>query len=265
MTGALRTVLHRMKSLFSTGPSRPPVFDAPIAPDTLFYAVGDIHGRVDLLEPLLEKIDADQAVHGAGTPPPLVFLGDYVDRGDHSAQVLEKLFALARDFPDQVVCLMGNHERMMLEFLDDPAGRGTRWLRNGGLQTLASYRIGGLGERAGGEELMEACEALEQALPKGMEAWMRALPLRWQSGNICCVHAAMDPHLAPEDQARRTLLWGHPDFFTQAREDGVWAVHGHTIVANPERAGGRIAIDTGAYYSGRLTAAAISAGECRFL
>lgn len=263
-------MLNRLRSLFSSPigsrPSPAPAFDAPLAPDRPFYALGDIHGRADLLETALEWVESDRAARDEmGPAPVLILLGDYVDRGEQSAQVLDRLFALQRDHPDRVVCLMGNHEKMMLEFLDDPAGRGTRWLRNGGLQTLASYRIGGLAERADAEDLMEACEALEKALPKGMEAWLRGLPLRWQSGNICCVHASMDPDLPPAEQNARSLLWGHRDFFTRARTDGIWVLHGHTIVPAPERAGGRIAIDTGAYATGRLTAAALSPGTCRFL
>ena len=160
---------------------------------------------------------------------------------------------------------MGNHERMMLEFLDDPAGRGARWLGNGGLQTLASFGIGGLGARPALEDMTKASEALAVALPDGMEAWLRALPLMWRSGNLVCVHAGMNPAKPPEAQEASTLLWGHPKFLSQPRRDGLWVVHGHTIVEAPEAQAGRIAVDTGAYHSGRLTAAALSAGQCRFL
>lgn len=235
-----------------------------LLPDRPLYAVGDIHGRADLVEPLLQRIDADVTEKGH-TAPQLVFLGDYIDRGDGSAQVLERLWELARAVPDAVTCLMGNHERMMLDFLDDPAGRGARWLANGGLQTLASYGIGGLGANAPLEDLTEAGDALIAAMPPGLPDWLRALPLWHQSGNVVCVHAAMNPARPPEDQDGRALLWGHRDFPGPARADGLWVVHGHTMMREPVIEPGRICVDTGAYHSGRLTAAAIDAGDCRFL
>ncbi|MBZ8117576.1 serine/threonine protein phosphatase [Roseovarius sp. LXJ103] len=237
---------------------------ASLAPSQRVYAIGDVHGCADLLERLLESIDADLRAFGSDEPQ-LIFLGDYVDRGEASDRVLARLFALSRERPEAVRCLMGNHERMMLEFLDDPAGRGARWLGNGGLQTLASFGIGGLGARPALEDMTQASEALAAAMPEGMEAWLRALPLMWRSGNLVCVHAALDPAEPPEAQKAGTLLWGHPKFLSEPRRDGLWVVHGHTIVEEPEARSGRIAIDTGAYHSGRLTAVAISAGQCRFL
>ncbi len=236
----------------------------PIAPESTFYAIGDIHGRDDLIEPLLARIDADLIAHDHAAPK-LVFLGDYVDRGDQSADVIEHLMLLTRDLPGIVTCLMGNHEQMLLDFLDDPAGRGARWLNNGGLQTLASYRIGGLTAQSPIEDMADASEALAAALPAGAEAWLRALPLSWQSGNVACVHAAMNPAKSLAEQDERALLWGHKEFTRTPRSDDLWVVHGHIIVKEPMIAGGRISIDTGAYHSNRLTAAAISEGCCRFL
>lgn len=234
------------------------------APERPLYAVGDIHGRADLIDPILQVIDSDVAERGY-TAPQLVFLGDYVDRGENSAQVLTHLRDLSLAVPDAVTCLMGNHEKMMLDFLDDPAGRGARWLVNGGLQTLASYRIGGIGTNALVEDMCEASDALAAALPEGMLEWLRGLPLWFRSGNVICVHAGMNPARPPEEQDDRALLWGHRDFVRAPREDGLLVVHGHTIVKEPVIRAGRIAIDTGAYHSGRLTVAAIGSGHCRFL
>lgn len=258
------------KSLASLFAARPPATAnagadvSTLAPERPVYAIGDIHGRADLIEPLLERIDADLTAQGHSDPA-LVFLGDCVDRGDASAAVLEQVRDLAETQSGTVTCLLGNHEKMMLDFLDDPAGRGARWLVNGGLQTLASYRIGGIGTRAPVEDLVEASDALARALPDGMQDWLRALPLWWQSGNVVCVHAAMNPERPPDEQDERAMLWGHRDFTAIPREDGLWVVHGHTIVRDPQIAAGRIATDTGAYHSGRLTAAAITPGTCRFL
>ena len=233
-------------------------------PDRPLYAVGDIHGNAQLVEPLLEQIDADAAARGYDAPQ-LVFLGDYVDRGDSSDLVLEHLRILTQSAPNSVICLMGNHEKMLLEFVDDPAGRGARWLANGGLQTLASYGVGGLSTNATLEDMADASDALLAALPEGMLDWLRALPQWHQSGNVVCVHGAMNPARPPEEQDERAMLWGHRDFTRIARTDGLWVVHGHTIVKEPLIEGGRVAVDTGAYHSGRLTAAAIWGGDCRFL
>lgn len=259
--------LLKLKPLLS--PSRPPRADLPdmsaIAPARPLYVIGDVHGSADLVEDLLERIDADMAQHMDAGTPHLVFVGDYVDRGDESNEVLEHVFALCRDLPGAVTGLMGNHERMMLDFIDDPAGRGARWLANGGMQTLASFKIGKIMANSPVEDMTAAADALSQAMPKGMEDWLRALPLHYQSGNVLCVHAAVNPAKPVETQDERALLWGHRDFFKSPQKDGLWVVHGHTIVETPEIAQGRIAVDTGAYHSGRLTAAVITAGACRFL
>lgn len=267
----VRQLLRSLLSRPDPAPPEAPPEGAPerfaittIAPGRAVYAIGDIHGRADLIEPLLLRIEADIRAQGQEHAQ-LVFLGDYVDRGEQSAQVLDYLHALSCDLAGMVTCLLGNHERMMLDFLDDPAGRGARWLANGGLQTLASYGIGGLGARASVDDMAEASDALAAALPRGREAWLRARPLHWQSGNVVCVHAAMNPARRPDDQDERALLWGHRDFMSTPRADGLWVVHGHTSVREPELSAGRIAIDTGAWHSGRLSAAALTPGMCRFL
>lgn len=230
------------------------------APDRPLYVVGDIHGHLDALEDLLRLIDADVPARGARNPV-LVFVGDLVDRGEHSAAVLARVQTMCTNLPDNLVCLMGNHERMMLDFLEDPAGRGPRWLRNGGLQTLASFGVRGATQQLPEAELHRLARDLRAAMPKGQEAWLRALPLRWQSGNVLCVHAAADPERAPDDQSEKTLIWGSRAFMDQPRHDGICVVHGHTVVDTPERHATRIAVDTGAYYTGRLTAAVLMAGQ----
>lgn len=234
-----------------------PKFDAVLAPDAPFFVVGDVHGRADLLTGLLPRLeDSTRATH-------LVFVGDYVDRGDQSREVLELLQDLHSRTPDRVVCLMGNHERMLLDFLEEPEVHGPRWLRHGGLQTLASYRISPVSGPASSEKWADVRDNFRAALGP-TESWLRALPLVWQSGNVAVVHAAADPALPIGDQYERTLLWGHEDFETVPRRDSVWVVHGHTITDVPQSAQGRIAVDTGAYATGRLTAAHIESGAVTF-
>lgn len=230
------------------------------APELPFFAVGDIHGCADLLDVLLAKIE----VVATGEEM-CVFLGDYIDRGPDGRGVLTRLFDLSRQYPDKVVCLMGNHERMMLDFIDDPAGAGLEWLRFGGLETLQSFGIfaGKRGLDSTGS--IELANALEAALPPGVQEWLRSLPLQWSSGNMHCVHAAMSPKRHPKAQREPALLWGHPKFFSEPREDGVFVVHGHTIVENASISASRVSLDTGAYKTGRMTAARISTGGCIFL
>lgn len=229
-----------------------------LRPDAPFYAVGDIHGRVDLLTDLLARIDADQDQR-------IVFLGDYVDRGPNSAATLRLLYALQQRRPDQIFCLMGNHERMMCDFIDDPLDRGAIWLRNGGLATLASYGITQIGTKPTADQMIEACDALEAALPADMAAWLTRLPLSWNSGNIWCAHAAMDPEVDPSRQRSRTLLWGNRAFLDAPRQDDICVIHGHTIVDRPVNMNSRIAIDTGAYRTGKLTAVHVSHESCEFI
>ena len=235
-------------------PEAPP--DTRPRPASVVYAVGDLHGRSDLLEAMLAEIDRDIGATGVAEPM-LVFVGDYIDRGHASSEVLTRLQTLNREMPDNVICLMGNHERMMLDFLDNPAGRGARWLRNGGLETLRGFNLHDGGERLS-RPLGDLATALRRVLPSGQELWLRDLPTAWTSGNIAVVHAGADPVRPIDAQSDRVLLWGHPAFTSEARRDGVWVVHGHLVTATPGLIGGRIAIDTGACRTGLLTAAKLT-------
>lgn len=235
-------------------------FAVPVQSDGLVYAIGDIHGRVDLLERLLTRIGADLKQHDG--PAELVFLGDYVDRGDDSRLVLDVMTELSGMSEARPVFLMGNHEQMLLEFLRDP-DRGARWLRHGGLQTLMSYGVGTRGVQKDTD-----FEALRDALAEAMGAhvgFLERLSLTHRSGNVLFVHAAADPALPAGDQEQETLLWGCDSFMRTPRQDGVWVVHGHTVVSRPRTEQGRISIDTGAYYSGQLTAARIEGERLEFL
>ncbi len=246
----IRSMLRADKSPFV--PSRSTI-DTVIAPDEPFFAIGDIHGCLPQMRALLAQLDG---------PGPRIFLGDYIDRGPQSAQVLSELFALQIEDPDDFVCLKGNHEVMLLDFIDDPLGRGARWLKFGGLDTLASF---GITTDAAVEDELDAAMALERALPDGMAQWLRALPLRWSSGNVHCVHASMNPDKAPHEQSENAILWGHPDFFAKPRNDNQCVIHGHTIVPQGTVCDGRISVDTGAYLGGLLTAAAVSDGKASFI
>ncbi|UWR35715.1 serine/threonine protein phosphatase (plasmid) [Sulfitobacter sp. W027] len=230
------------------------------APDTPFFAIGDVHGCAVQLEKLLAELDGI-----ASGEENLVFLGDYIDRGPQTREVLTRLYDLNRRMPGRTTCLMGNHERMMLDFIDDPAGDGLHWLQNGGFETLKSFGVLTVQHRLDSSTCIGLANRLEAALPRGMQEWLRALPLQWSSGNMHCVHAAMSPRRAPHVQRAQTLLWGHPNFLNTAREDSSVVVHGHTIVKQAGLSASRISLDTGAYRTGRLSAARISTGACQFI
>lgn len=230
-----------------------------VAPDERIYAVGDIHGRFDLLIALLRRIAADAATHGDGRRPRLVFLGDYIDRGEQSRQVLEALASLAATGSPDLVFLRGNHEAALLDFLRDPE-RHPGWLRFGGLETLASFGIlppRGATGAAGRARLRDALAAALAPLRPFLEG---LLPSH-RAGDVLFVHAAVDPGRPLERQPEDALLWGHRDFLTEDPVPGVRIVHGHYDAAGPVSLPGRICVDTGAYYSGRLTAVRLDTGE----
>lgn len=235
-----------------------------IAPARPFYAIGDVHGCPGLLQEALEKIDDDIERHKPDNPA-VVLLGDYIDRGPQSAEVLQMLFQTHQAEPEAFVCLMGNHEAMLLDFFDAPQKAGDIWLHHGGRQTLKSFEIDDPGAAPDAETLVLTCECLLDALPDGMEHWLRELPFSWSSGNLHCTHAGMDPGRSPDDQDPKDLLWGHRDFLGTPRTDSAWIVHGHWISDAPGPEAGRIAMDTGAYQTGRLTTAAFTDGSCRLL
>lgn len=244
---------------------KPEAADALPRPERPLFVIGDLHGRSDLLDAILEEIDA---VLGEVSmqDPQLVFVGDYVDRGPDSKEVLEKLHLLCTDYPTNVICLRGNHEQMMLDFLDNPVLRSARWLRSGGLNTFSSMGISLVGADLTPEAAKHAAERLAQSLGAEMVAWLRELPTKMTSGNVTIVHAAADPKKPVDAQSDRVLLWGHPEFLSRTRKDGQWIVHGHTIVDEAEMGDNRISIDTGAYVTDILTAAVIlPEGEVEFI
>jgi serine/threonine protein phosphatase 1 len=251
-------VMRLFRRLFALDPEeeqRDLSVPAPVACPDPFVAVGDIHGCYQLLDRIVTRA---RATCDGGT---FVFVGDYIDRGEDSAAVLRRLMALSAE---GAVCLLGNHEDMLLDYLDDPEGRGGLWLRNGGLQTLASFGVGGVSVATRGLELARARDELTVRMGEEMIGWLRTRPLWWRAGNVAVVHAGADPARPIDAQERRTLLWGHRDFNRKPRADGLWVIHGHTIVPEAAPEGGRIRIDTGAYATGRLSGVTIGPQGMRF-
>ncbi|MHA1528870.1 MAG: metallophosphoesterase [Alphaproteobacteria bacterium] len=236
-------------------------FPAPTHDGGVIYAVGDVHGRHDLLIRLLERIFEDAAAYE--TIPKIVFLGDYIDRGEHARETIDLLIDLAQRPEAATVFLTGNHEQMLLRFLRDPTS-GSNWLRYGGLQTLMSYGVGGVGSLHAEGEAQRIRGALVEALGPHL-GFIERLRVSYHAGNLLFAHAGADPALPADEQEIRTLLWGCKSFWKTDRDDGVWVVHGHFVVDQPSAERGRIAVDTGAYFSNRLTAARIADGEVTFL
>ena len=249
--------LHRLREIFGLGTRLPdgtgnrPALLAPPQPAQPVCVIGDIHGMSGLLDAMLAKV-ADQPQADTAR---IIFTGDLIDRGPQSAAVLRRVAGLCQSGSGRHICLMGNHERMLLDFLTDPARWGKRWISAGGAETLISYsitaRINAATEAA---RFVALADALRAALPDGTVNWLTGLPLYWQEGNLGVVHAGADPALALADQPAATLLWGHPKFLKTPRKDSLWVAHGHNIVPHVQVANGRIAVDTGAYRTQRLSA-----------
>lgn len=227
------------------------------------YAIGDIHGRLDLLVELHALIAADAAQRQAQRRV-LVHVGDYVDRGPDSARVLDRLMdRIPAGF--EPVYLLGNHERLMLDFMDD-LNYGPVWLRNGGRETLASY---GVDVTAGAatelDHLTRVQAELRERLPDSHRAFLAALELGHLEGDYLFVHAGIRPGLAVEAQDEGDLIWIREPFLSSDQNLGKIVVHGHTIAPEPVIRQNRIGIDTGAYYTGRLTALVLEGGARDFL
>jgi len=219
-------------------------------PGLRIYAVGDIHGRLDKLMELQDLIRRDLT----RDPPDqsiVIYLGDYIDRGPDSKGVISQL-ADGGGPGDEQICLPGNHEALMLEFLSDLRTAHV-WLRNGGEATLRSYGVTPP-DPEDPVDLRRAQIDLALAMPASHREFLRKLVLFRKFGDYLFVHAGIRPGVPLEKQRRDDLIWIRGTFLDSAQDHGMVVVHGHTITGMPEFWGNRIGIDTGAYDTGRLTA-----------
>jgi serine/threonine protein phosphatase 1 len=241
----------------------PPSLDHPTLPEgQLLYAVGDIHGRLDLLEGLLEQIGADASERDAEWRT-LVFLGDYVDRGPDSRRVVKKLIS---DLPQgfETHFLKGNHEAILLDFLEDPWCLD-HWRMNGGEATLRSYGIDTqrLIRISAPPDLWR--QAFAEAVPEAHVRFFKSLKLSVSFGDYLFVHAGVRPGVPLSAQTEADLIWIRSPFLNHADPFGKIVVHGHTPGQEPETRPNRIGIDTGAVFTGRLTALRLQNGSREFL
>jgi serine/threonine protein phosphatase 1 len=203
-------------------------------PGLLTYAIGDIHGCFTKLANVYRHcLD-----HSAGKPHRFVFLGDYVDRGKRTKDVIDFLIRVQAAAPDRVVCLMGNHEDLLLD-----AAKGENvalWLDNSGDTTLRSYGV------------MTAAE-----IPPAHLEWIAALPLSHADGKRFYVHAGIMPGVPLKKQERKVMLWMREPFLSDRRDHGLFIVHGHTPLKThePQLLPNRLNLDTMAVLGGPLTAA----------
>ncbi|MEX1660583.1 metallophosphoesterase family protein [Thioclava sp. 15-R06ZXC-3] len=224
--------------------------------------IGDLHGRADLLDAMFERISDQPGSERAR----VITVGDMIDRGPESARVLSTLQAAQRAAPQRMICLMGNHERMMLDFLISPDAQTVRWLKLGGAATLRSYGLSLPDMTRPDTDALDALRMdLARAIGPNLLSWLDSRPLYWREGGLAVTHAGADPYHPLERQNPDALLWGHARFGTAPRRDGLWIAHGHWVVAEPFVDRGRVALDTGASKSGRLSAAWFDRNGLKFL
>lgn len=231
--------------------------------NVVVFAVGDIHGRLDLLEGMTRRI-AGEATEGreAATQVVAVFLGDYIDRGPGSAGVLRHLIDFRAQSPCALVFLRGNHEQMLLDLIDGTA-TSNRWLGYGGADTLMSYGVPRDSLRkARGQDALR--QIIVDTLPADHVEFLRQTSFYRQFGDYICVHAGLRADRLLEEQSLDDMLW----FRHRADEKPIWSqtvVHGHSPHQRPVVDTSRIAIDTGAFSTGVLTAVRLEGAERRFL
>jgi serine/threonine protein phosphatase 1 len=225
------------------------------------YAIGDVHGRADLLQRLVDRIRS----HVTASPksrPILVFLGDYIDRGPASREVIRQLLSLREHW--EVIFLKGNHESYLLEFLDNPT-KLPEWIHYGGLYTLRSYGLQLKDYLNRIEQELIAMSLLEVLYKARHLDFLRKLKTSYICGDFFFAHAGIRPGIPLDQQSEADLLYIRNDFLLHKKDLGKIVVHGHTPVSQPDIRSNRINIDTGAFVTGQLTCLVIERNEINFI
>lgn len=238
------TILWAMLQFKKARPARP-----KLASGQRVYAIGDIHGRFDLMKALIQEIKRHWSAGAqAGVRTTLIFLGDVIDRGEQSRQCLDLLSRLWGS--SGVIVLRGNHEDMMIESAAGNPAAQAAWLANGGHATLASFEID---PPRPGEDSIDFAERLTAGVPEEIWRMLHATLHSWRSGDYLFVHAGVEPGVALDRQQDRTLISIREKFTRSDLWHGAVVVHGHSIVDRVEIHSNRVACDTGAYRTGVLS------------
>ncbi|MCR9194043.1 MAG: serine/threonine protein phosphatase [Hyphomonas sp.] len=239
------------------------IIHAPELPiESPVYAIGDVHGRADLLHALIDVIVDDS--RSSPNRPHLVFLGDYIDRGFQSREVLSTLIELGRDDTFETVFLKGNHEQAMLRFLQDHK-IGPDWANFGGRETLISYGISPPKSVNAVDEWQEIQKELVQTIPDQHVQFLEKLVVSHKIGPYGFVHAGVKPGIPYEQQTDEDRMWIRDEFLNAKDKEDLFIVHGHSPVNAPYSDHRRVNVDTGAYFTGRLTAVKIEGDKMSFL
>ncbi len=224
------------------------------------YAIGDVHGRADLLSELFKRIDDDLRSRPRMNSIE-VFLGDYIDRGPNSREVIDLL--IERRQSHNTKFLKGNHEDCALRLLTDPAVF-SEWKMIGGLSTVLSYGVTPTGHHDP-QTHPRIAAAMAEAMPDSHRRFLASLALSFTLGDFFFAHAGVRPGIALAAQSPRDLLWIRDDFLLHEDDFGKVIVHGHTPTREPEIRANRINIDTGAYATGRLTCLVLENDQISFV
>lgn len=241
----------------------PPPAAAPPA-DTVVYAIGDLHGRADLLATMQRGIALD-AQRRRARRRVVVYLGDYISRGPDSRRVLEQVIAWRPD-GFEIVALKGNHEQLLLRYLDGDLMIGRHWLGYGALEAMAAYGVALPPDALTDERVLaDARRRLFAAMPEAHLHFVRSLATHHREGGYFFAHAGILPGVALGAQRERDLVWIRGRFLRCADDHGAVVVHGHSISPQPQVRHNRIGIDTGAWRSGVLTCLVLDGHERAFL
>jgi serine/threonine protein phosphatase 1 len=251
---------RRLRGLFG-GDSAKAAASAHVPAGERLYAIGDVHGRLDLLTSLLDVIELDDAARGPADTR-IILLGDLVDRGPQSKQVIDHL--LGRDWGNRrPVFLKGNHEEVFQLTLAGNLEAARFWLRIGGEETMISYGVSQALIDSG--DTLSLCEDFAIRVPDAHAVFLHRMIDSLAVGGYCFVHAGLKPGVPLDRQKPEDLRWIRERFLDFEGSHGAIVVHGHSISPAVEELHNRIGIDTGAYASGTLTAVGIEAGHRWFL
>ena len=243
------------------------IFPAVTPPDTVVYAIGDIHGRSDLLETIHNAISDDSRLRSVRRTV-IVYLGDYLSRGIDSRRALEMVGEWRPDGCEtaEIVPLKGNHEDLALRYLDGEIEAGRHWFDFDGLDALAHYGVESVDRRERDAEAMGTLRwRFALARPTDHLQFLQSLKTSHREGNYLFVHAGIRPGVALEAQSDHDRMWIRGRFLNSEADHGVTVVHGHSIASEPVIRHNRIGIDTGAYTSGILTCLVLEGAKRAFL